>query len=146
MISKYSKHVIAACGFILLSFCVTAQMQKWTARYNGPGNQNDEADFIYVDAQGNAYAGGSAYDTTRVNDTTVVANQHITVVKYDSTGTQLWVGIDTGSVSTSADGMTVDPYGDIFFTGYADNFTLGHFIVVKFDSSGTFKWQKYYGK
>lgn len=128
-------------GVVVFSSFASAQTQQWVARYNGLGNQTDEADFIYVDAHGNSYVGGTAYDTTGGLE------QHISVVKYDSTGTQLWVAIALNPTDgyTLAGGMTVDPYGDVFVTGYADNFTLGHFIVVKFDSTGAFQWEKYCG-
>jgi len=58
-------------------------VEKWVARYNGPGNGSDVAFDIALDSAGNIYAAGFSNGIGTIGD--------YTVVKYDSAGTEQWV-------------------------------------------------------
>lgn len=68
-----------------------------------------------------------------------------TVVKIDSSGTFVFAR----SFNANEDfplGITLDPAGNIYMYGYADNTTSGanyYATIVKFNSSGVYQWHKF---
>ena len=85
--------------------------EEWVARYNSPGNGDDVARSVAVDAAGNAYVTGYSYSGTSSDYATV---------KYDgATGQQLWVARYNGP-SNSYDvayALAVDAAGNAYVTG-----------------------------
>ena len=86
----------------------------WTARYNGPDNEGDQASAIAVDDLGNVYVTGWSY----AYGTYTPENDYLTI-KYDPSGTELWTSRynGTGNTQDYAHAITVDNAGYVYVTG-----------------------------
>jgi hypothetical protein len=99
--------------------------ELWSARYDGPGEIDDEATAIAVDGSGNVYVtGGSGGDYA--------------TIKYDSEGNQLWVARYDGPSGGDdrAVAIGVDAAGGVYVTGTSDD----ELATLKYDSDGTPVW------
>ena len=86
--SKSARCVCILCMIILPSIIFA---QEWVARYNGPGDYDDEATAIAVDSLANVYVTGSSWD--------LVTEWDYATVKYDSSGVEQWVARYNGQGS-----------------------------------------------
>ena len=116
----------------------------WTAVYNGPGNFNDSARAITLDALGNVYVTGYSYggDETREDYATI---------KYNSSGSQLWVARYAGpsgspySAYDIANAIAVDASGSVYVTGYSDGGATSYdYATIKYNSNGIEQWEARY--
>ena len=107
--------------------------QQWVARYNGPGNSNDEALAIAVDAVGNIYIAGDSSADSECNYTTV---------KYNADGEQQWVALYYGPMNHSlACDITIDASGSVLVTGSSQGVdTSDDYATVKYDADGEQQW------
>jgi uncharacterized delta-60 repeat protein len=111
--------------------------QQWIARYNGPGNSEDYAYAIAVDASGNVYVTGDSRSAPTGN-----AYDYATV-KYDASGNQLWVARYNGPANYDdrARAIAVDNSGNVFVTGYGRVAGITNdYITVKYNSAGQQQW------
>ncbi|HXF49695.1 MAG TPA: SBBP repeat-containing protein [Verrucomicrobiae bacterium] len=113
--------------------------QLWAERYVPPGGDavSTFPHVIGVDSLGNVYVGG--YSNHCQGPTEWVS------IKYDSTGTQLWVRSDIAwSVSNSIGSpidLKLDDSGNIYLTGASrDSVTFLDYTTVKYDSGGNLLW------
>ncbi len=109
---------------------------EWVRGFNGSASSNDNGTGICVDALGNVYVVGSVQNLNRGYD--------IVVIKYNSSGTQLWfreyysfniVASDMGTA------IAVDAFNNIYVTGYTTN-TDGYTDIFtgKYDDAGNTLW------
>jgi uncharacterized delta-60 repeat protein len=110
---------------------------QWVGLYNGPYNSSDYAYSVAVDGSGNVYMGGYSYQSsTNYYD--------YTVVKYNSSGTQQWVGTwnDVNNYYDYGRDVAVDGSGNVYLTGYAYYYSTSYVcgVTVKWNSAGTFQW------
>ncbi len=110
-------------------------VQQWVARYNGAGNDADEAKAIAVDRQGNVYVTGYSYSSG--------ANNDYLTIKYNSSGDTTWVRQFNGS-GNSADyayAIAVDESSNVCVTGgsYGSGTSLD-ITTVKYNSTGVQEW------
>jgi uncharacterized delta-60 repeat protein len=111
----------------------------WTARYNGPGNGEDNAYLVKVDHNNNVYVSGSSTGTGTGLD--------YAVVKYNSAGVQQWVARynGPGNAVDEVYSLQVDNSGNVYVTGYSNGGASGDDIcTIKYNSSGVEQWVKRY--
>jgi len=116
--------------------------KKWEARYNSPGNMNDNAKDIAIDANGNVIVTGETDDAYVIGS----ANS-ATTIKYDpSNGQQSNIDIydalpniykGTNTNGETAHSIAVDANGNIYLVGSS----AGAFFI-KYDNSLHRTWTK----
>ncbi|MBE0572833.1 MAG: SBBP repeat-containing protein [Ignavibacteriaceae bacterium] len=78
------KRLFCLTAIIFLPFYLYPQViEEWVARYDGPGNNYDEANSIAIDQSGNVYVTGRSEQSS--------LNYDCATVKYDPFGTEKWV-------------------------------------------------------
>jgi hypothetical protein len=121
----------------------SAGVQQWVQRYNGPGNNQDVATSIAVDAVGNVYVTGFSTGNGTSFD--------YCTIKYNTSGVQQWVQRYNGTDNNDdmAFSIVVDGSGSIYVTG--GGMELGpdpdfDYVTIKYNSVGVQQWiQKYAG-
>jgi len=112
-------------------------VQHWVARYNGPGNRDDDVTALTVDDLGNVYVTGSTSD---VNDMT-----DYTTIKYDKDGNQQWAARynGPGNFDDDANAIAVDRNGNVYVTGTSMEgafFPFPAYATVKYNCNGERQW------
>lgn len=122
--------------FIFMSLQVFAQVSTvWEKRYNGTGNNYDEATSLFVDNTGNVYVAGGSTGTGSGKD--------YTVVKYNSAGDLQWTGRYNGTANMDDDAylVKVDNSGNVYVSGASNGTGTGlDYAVVKYNSAGVQQW------
>jgi uncharacterized delta-60 repeat protein len=90
----------------------SAGQQQWVARQNGMANSDDKAQALILDDNYNIYVTG--YSTTQ--------NVDITTIKYDSSGSQLWIIYYNSSGTSNVDvanSISLDSNANVYVIGYS---------------------------
>jgi hypothetical protein len=105
--------------------------QQWVSRFNGPGNSDDYANAIAVDASGNVYVTGEGFFV-------VDQGSDYATIKYSNSGAQQWVARYNAANSVDvANDIAVDGQGNVYVTGESRGpVTEDDFATVKYNSSG----------
>ena len=105
--------------------------ELWVARYNGPGNADDGARAIAVDQAGQVYVTGNSAGFNP-------EDFDYATVKYDASGTELWVARHAGPVGSFdfAVDVAVDAALNVYVTGIEN----GDYGTVKYDADGNPLW------
>lgn len=108
--------------------------QQWVKRYNGLGNDNDQAFDIKLDNQKNIYVTGYSYGVWIDND--------YTLVKYNSSGSQIWVATYDNGGQDYSNSIALDSSCNIYVFGSSNgpSSTSIDQALVKFDSTGQQDW------
>ncbi|MBK8551922.1 MAG: SBBP repeat-containing protein [Ignavibacteria bacterium] len=113
-------------------------VQQWAVRYNGPGNNSDEAKSITIDANQNVYVTGQTMGIGTASD--------FTTVKYNSSGVLQWEvryngpgnGIDIAHC------VRVDVNENVYVTGYSRGSGNYDYATLKYDQAGNELWVSRY--
>ena len=116
--------------------------ELWVSRFNGPVNSFDVPFDIAVDASQNVYVTGTSAAEPDEN------GDYITL-KYDATGTELWVARynGTGNGDDVATSLALDAAGNVYVTGRSlEAGTAYDLTTIKYNSTGVEQWvAKYNG-
>jgi uncharacterized delta-60 repeat protein len=113
----------------------SAGAPMWTNRFNGPGNNYDQAQSLAVDGSGNVYVTGGSTGSGSGYD--------YATIKYSSAGTPVWTnrfnGPGNGDDVTYS--LAVDGSGNVYVTGYSTGSGSGYdYATIKYSSTGVPVW------
>ena len=105
--------------------------ELWSARYDGPGGDDDVAHAVAVDSSGYVYVTGKSYNGLH-------EDYAYATIKYGDYGTELWVARYDGSGVDDdiAQAMVIDDSGNVYVTGSSG----GDYATIKYDSDGNELW------
>ncbi|MEO0110260.1 MAG: SBBP repeat-containing protein, partial [candidate division WOR-3 bacterium] len=109
--------------------------QLWVARYNGPGNSLDIAYALAIDNLGNVYVTGRSTGSGTSSD--------YATIKYNASGTQLWVARYNGPENNYDEGfaLAVDNSGNVYVTGSSVGSGISEdYATIKYDANGNQLW------
>lgn len=110
----------------------------WTNRYNGAGNNEDIAQSLVLDTNGNVYVTGTSYISGGDYD--------YATIKYSSAGLALWTNRFNRYNNDQARSLAVDSSGNVFVTGIS--YGIAGFNVdwatIKYSTTGTATWTNYF--
>lgn len=120
-----------------------AGQQIWVDRYNGLGNDWDQANAIHVDSARNVYITGTA-----AQDVGTAYHDYATIM-YDASGKRQWVAFFNGAGNNwdEATGIGTDALGNIYVAGFqSGSGTVYDYVTVKYDSAGQEQWVRTYNR
>ena len=117
--------------------------EQWVARYNGPGNSEDEASALALDASGNVYVTGFSEGSGTSRD--------YATIKYNSNGLAQWVARYNGPGNNAdwATAIGIDGSDNIYVTGQSmrTQYTgSGDFTTIKYNNEGSEQWVARYNE
>lgn len=133
-----------ALALFVLTFAVatTRAQGSWTNRFNGSGNNRDQAWAIAVDGNGNAFVTGSSD-----RNATGYSGYDYATIKYSPEGLSLWTNYYNGAADNEDEprAIAVDHNGDVFVTGraFGDGSSVDY-ATIKYSNNGTPVWTNCY--
>lgn len=126
---------------------------NWLWAKNAGSTSQDAALGLDIDSAGNAFLTGFFNSTATFGPHTLISagSNEIFAAKLDPTGNWLWASRAGGTEEDQGLGISVDPYGNSFVTGFfvgtaafgAQNLTgpgMADVFVAKLDSAGNWLW------
>lgn len=110
-------------------------VQQWVVRYGGPAGDDDFAEAIAVDTDGNVFVTGWSVGIGTMND--------YATVKYNSSGIEQWVARYDGPPADYdyALSLVLDGDGNVYVTGQSAGIgTNSDIATIKYNSSGIEQW------
>lgn len=110
----------------------------WTNRYNGPGNDDDEACAVKSGPDGNVFVTGSSYN---------VINRDYATIAYSDAGLPLWTNRYDGPAGgdDQSRALQVDLSGNVLVTGTSARADGGQeFATIKYSGAGVPLWTNCY--
>jgi uncharacterized delta-60 repeat protein len=125
---------------LILGICTSVfgespPVERWVARYNGPGNYGDQAQAVAVDNWGNVYVTGGSYGSG--------TNSDYATIKYSPGGNQLWLARYNGPAyyADNAQALVIDNFANVYVTGSSDGIgTSEDYATIKYSPDGNQLW------
>ncbi len=135
-VTGYSPDLGTAADYATVKYNASG-VEQWLARYNGPGNSDDQAAAVAVDATGNVYVTGYSEGSGILND--------YATIKYNASGIEQWVARYNGPGNShdQAAALAVDATGNVYVTGSGFSLAVGtydDYTTVKYNASGIVQW------
>ncbi len=133
-VSGYGFGTGSANDYVTLKYN-SSGTQQWASRYNGPGNSNDISSAMVIDNSGNTYVTGTSSGSGTGRD--------IATVKYNSSGSQMWVMRYNGAANDSdaATSIALDSNGNVIVAGKTKSLSSAYDVItLKYNSSGVLQW------
>ncbi len=140
-VSGYSMDSVSSADYATVKYRPNGDT-AWVRRYNGPGNDWDQAVSIGVDAHGNVFVSGYSPQSS-----TPPFNQDYATVKYDSTGSEVWVKRYNGTANGDdyVYANAVDLSGNVYVTGKGQQTgTNADYTTIKYYPNGDTAWVRRY--
>jgi uncharacterized delta-60 repeat protein len=121
----------------------SAGIPLWTNRYNGPGNNIDQAAAVAVDGNGNVLVTGYSYSTS------TASSADYATIKYSAGGAPLWTNRYNGpgnNIDQPA-AVAVDGDGNVLVTGYSyssSTASSADYATIKYSAAGVPLWTNRY--
>src|SRR6266446_1777748 len=106
IVAGYTDNGINGADFLIIKYS-GAGVPLWTNRYNGPGNYDDVATAVTVDARGNVFVTGTSVGSGSSLD--------YATIKYSGAGVPLWTNFynGPGNDRNYASAVAVDGSGNV---------------------------------
>ncbi len=129
--------MLLAAWLLIPRFVMATVDTAWVRRWDGSAHQDDWAEAMALDSQGNVYVTGVT-ETDTVN-----GHYDIITLKYGPTGELLWER-QYGSPGTleRPSSVAVDQQGSVYVGGIASD----NWVVLKYNSSGALLWARPNGR
>lgn len=105
---------------------------KWIKTFNNTANQNDQANSLAVDDEGNVYVTGETKNSA--------GNDDYCTIKYDSLGTEIWVRYYNNGQTDKAQKITLDEDKNVYVTGQSSNGSNIDFATLAYTTDGDTLW------
>ncbi|HRI86422.1 MAG TPA: T9SS type A sorting domain-containing protein [Ignavibacteria bacterium] len=130
---NYYKIILIALLFFLLNSNAFSQpVTEWVARYNSPGNFNDDLIDMVLDKEGNTYITGNTGNPL-----------DIITLKFSSSGNLLWSRIYNGPANKDDEAVkiAIDDSGFVYVEGMTfDPIQFTNFVTLKYSPLGNLVW------
>lgn len=138
----------------------------WATFYGG--NKEEWAYSVTTDGSNNIFVSGETvspnfpvYNAGTFYQAALTGDEDVFILKFDASGSRMWATYYGGDKKEGGYGITTDPSGNIFVTGYTEStdfpkLNAGTFyqaamggvqdaFILKFNNAGTRIWATYYG-
>ncbi len=137
-VTGYSKGTSGTNDYATIAYS-GAGVPLWTNRYNGPGDDNDQATAVVVDGSGNITVTGYSKSTSSGDDYATIA--------YSGVGLPLWTNRYNGPANGSdqANAITVNSSGSVFVTGSSSGSgSTDDYATIAYSGAGVPLWTNRY--
>jgi uncharacterized delta-60 repeat protein len=137
IVTGYSVAANGKYDFITIKYDANGKT-KWTSRYNGTGNDDDQAVAAAVDNAGDVYVTGWSWSKTRIGYVTIkysgLTGKPVWTKRYDGTGPK---GDFPVALAVGSNG--------VYVTGESSNSTDYDYLTIKYAAAdGKLVWKKTY--
>ncbi|UCC97171.1 MAG: SBBP repeat-containing protein [Phycisphaerales bacterium] len=131
--------LVMLSGLFPIELSAAVVTEQWVARYDGPGNADDYAKAMAVDASGNVYVTGYSHGAKSSYD--------YATAKYDGAGNLLWLARydGPGKYDDQAAAVAVDHQGNVYVSGHSYSAGAGaDYATIKYNAQGIEQWAARY--
>ena len=143
----YSKYTNSNDDYVTIKYNPSGDLQ-WVRTYNGPGNGDDTATGVGIDAAGNVYVTGDVYIEGQNYELPFSGlKTDFATIKYNPAGDEQWVAQynGPGNGQDNTVGIAVDATGNVYVVGVSEHSeTGGDYTTIKYNTNGEHLWTARY--